>query len=250
VFGRLLEFEWERFAAYEIVAPCEFTCSDGELKEFGRRIIHRMTEGDVYLPLRKYPDLYRVFANVKNDEGLLAFIRLYGPLTDEGHVASNETPGFTSEVFMLNGKKVAEKVYVPGDLIDRCLERAAWCKNVLKFQADRSDRFMKLIEEVEHAFPCHLIIEADRVNGAQLVLEPKSLLDAILLQLMESVRTGVHSAECENCGEWFGKKAGAKFCSVQCKDIHHNNQKRNKRIAEVGTRLGSNPNEEGRITSE
>ncbi|MET3841933.1 hypothetical protein [Bradyrhizobium sp. OAE829] len=234
MFHRLLEFVWTRYSHYEIVEPCTFTTGDGERWEFGRRIITIAKSGDEYYPLKDYPYLYRAFANVRNDQLLLDFVKLYGPLTDEGLTPSSPKPHFTSSVLMLDGRKLNEVVYVPGDQIDRCLKEASWCAHILRYHAKKSPQLHASIKELEvRPSLCTLEIEADPVNGVRMVLEPKCLLDAIKLQLLESISNGVNTFECAACGDWFSKKSGAKFCSEKCKDSYHNAKNKKQRAAKL-----------------
>jgi hypothetical protein len=223
VFNSLSEFVWTRYARYEIAEPCWFASDDGVRWEFGRRIITTSDGAHDYLPIRDYPFLYRAFANIKNEQELLDFVRLYGPLTDEGLTQSSAIPKFTSTVTTVDGKKLFEVVYVPGDQIDRCLKAAAWCAHILRYNAARSPLLQERIKQLE-VMPslCVMDILADPVDGVRMVLRPKCLLDAIKLQLLESISKGVNTFECANCGVLFSKKSGAKFCGDKCKDDYHN----------------------------
>jgi hypothetical protein len=202
--------------------------------EFGRRIIATSERGVDYYPLKDFPYLYRAFANVKGEQDLFAFVKLYGPLTDEGATPSSADPHFTTAILMMDRTKILETVYVPGDQVDRCLKEAAWCSHILKYHAKKSPRLQALIEELEiKPSLCGMNIQADPVHGVRMSLEPKCLLDAIKLQLLESISNGVNTFECLSCGRWFSKKIGAKFCSDKCKDDHHNANRKKQREAKL-----------------
>jgi hypothetical protein len=234
VFNRLLEFVWFRHAHYEIVEPCEFRAGDGNLWKFGRRIIATTNDDrHGYCPLKDYPNLYRAFANVKNEAALFEFVKLYGPLTDEGATPSSANPHFTSKVLMMDGRRLFESVMVPGDQIDRCLREATWCAHILRYRANKSARLQELIEKMlVQPSLCQMRIDADPVDGVRMSLEPECLLDAIKLQLLESISKGVNTFECLSCGGWFSKKAGAKFCDEKCKDDYHNARRKKQRGVE------------------
>jgi hypothetical protein len=234
VFNRLLEFVWTRYSHNEIVEPCSFTNSEGRTWKFGRRITRTSDGGADYCPLKDYPNLYRAFANVKSEQALLEFVRLYGPLTDEGLGLSSADPHFTTQIVMFDGKKALETVYVPGDQIDRCLKEAAWCAHILRYHAKKSAQLQALIEELEiMSSLCKMDIEADPVDGVRMTLRPTCLLDAIKLQLLESISNGVNTFECLACGSWFSKKSGAKFCSDTCKDNYHNAKRKKQKEAKL-----------------
>jgi hypothetical protein len=223
VFNLLLEF----VPNYEIVEPCGFTDGDGKRWEFGRRIITTAEFGDEYYPLKRYPDLYLVFANVKSEQALFEFVERYGPLTDEGLTRSSAKPHFTSSVLLMDGRKLAEFVYVPGDQIDRCLKEAAWCAHILRYHAKKSPQLQALIRELGVKSPlCTMDIEADPVDGVRMSLRPKCLVDALKLQLLDSISRGVNTFACDACGNWFSRKSGAKYCSDKCKDDYNNARRR------------------------
>lgn len=230
MFGGLKEFVWTRSSQYEIVDPCEFKASSGQLWKFGRRIITTVEADTEYRPLNDYPNLFRAFANVRDEEALLSFVKQYGPLTDEGRTPSSKDPHFTSKVIMIDGKRFAEIVYVPGDQIDHCLKQAAWCGHILRHHRQASPRMQEMIKELEvRPSICMMDVEADPVEGVRMILRPSSLLDAIKFQLLASIRSGNTSVECTHCENWFSKKRGAKFCSDKCKDDYHNARRKARR---------------------
>jgi hypothetical protein len=59
-----------------------------------------------------------------------------------------------------------------------------------------------------------------------LVLQPRTLLDAMYLQLAQSHASGAALHTCEQCKKWFevggaGKRSVAKFCSEECRNRFH-----------------------------
>jgi hypothetical protein len=64
-----------------------------------------------------------------------------------------------------------------------------------------------------------------------LVLRPPSLIDAIKLQLAQSVASGNAISTCQQCSKWFevggkGKRNIAKFCSDRCRSRFNYEQQR------------------------
>jgi hypothetical protein len=70
-------------------------------------------------------------------------------------------------------------------------------------------------------------------TGIGLVVRPANLLSAIELQFYKVVAGVTDLTTCEHCGEWFERgqagtrRAGARFCSDDCRSLH-NNQRRGK----------------------
>jgi len=61
-----------------------------------------------------------------------------------------------------------------------------------------------------------------------LVLQARTLLDAMLVQFAQSTASGNSLHVCAQCGEWFevgagadAKRSVAKFCSDRCRNRHH-----------------------------
>jgi glutaredoxin-related protein len=227
VFGRLEEFVWRRHRSFEIVPQCSSSGVHGDIWSFGRRIVANTDEYDSYQPIRDNPNLYRAFANLRDEAALFEFVKRYGALTEPGLTPSSKDPVFTSVIWMGDKKLNCEIVQVPGDEVALCLREAAWCAHVLRYQAERDVEFFNLIRPLEtNPSMANLSIELDPLHGVRLVIEPTSLLVAIKLQLLEDISRGVNSIQCTYCGNWFARKAGAKFCNDKCKDTHHNMQKR------------------------
>jgi hypothetical protein len=94
VFGRLEEFVWSRHRAFEIVPSCRSSGFHGEVWSFGRRIVATTNEYDSYMPIRDNPNLYRAFANIRDEQALFEFVKRYGALTEPGLTPSSKDPVF------------------------------------------------------------------------------------------------------------------------------------------------------------
>jgi hypothetical protein len=69
-----------------------------------------------------------------------------------------------------------------------------------------------------------VLLGSSGVPGASLamVLRPRTLVDAMLLQLAQSAASGNSILACQQCGQWFeagteGKRSVSKFCSDRCR---------------------------------
>jgi hypothetical protein len=59
------------------------------------------------------------------------------------------------------------------------------------------------------------------------VMEPGNLLQAMNLQLTQSVAGGAALGTCQQCGRWFeARRKDAKFCTDRCKHDFHNSKRR------------------------
>jgi len=165
-------------------------------------------------PLSLTDQLFRIFANTATTpKGVLEFVQRYGPLTQDGRSA------------------------MAGDPV-----------NVVMFNADRMREVLRCSsgDQKQPAFPpgrqYHLcpsssldaaVVWDDVMMAPKWELRPKSLLDALWLQLGQALTRGARLRQCEHCGDWFetgrrtGRRLDAKFCSDEHR-IAFNSLKRSK----------------------
>lgn len=139
--------------------------------------------------LRQYPDLFSKFADVKTPEDLLAFVTEYGRLT--------------------SGRK--------GDDVQPLLRQAKSMRACLRPRHPRIRPSMSMTN-------LRAWLATDKAKGTVSVkIAPKTLLDALWLQLGQSLAGGTEWKECRGCGTWFpvggtsGKRSVAAFCSDKCR---------------------------------
>jgi hypothetical protein len=71
-------------------------------------------------------------------------------------------------------------------------------------------------------------------NKCAPVWQPGTLADAMLVQLVQSVTSGLSVQTCEQCGQWFerggargkARRSISRFCSERCKNRHHYAQRK------------------------
>jgi hypothetical protein len=141
--------------------------------------------------LDDHPALYGDFASIKTPEELLAFVTQYGPLTFAG------------------------TAHDAGDVVDELLD-----------QAKRMEKRFKPKARVELDGPLADVkawISTDKKGKVSIKMLPSTLLDALWLQLGQSLSGGAKMRECRHCKHWFpvggdsGRRLVAEFCSEEHK---------------------------------
>jgi hypothetical protein len=176
------------------------------------RLIRNGGELRTYRPLDDYPTLFRMFADeCRSEKGVQNFVNKFGLL-----IAS---PGdlITTRALGLSGITAAR-----GDLISEVIQQAKW---MTKLVNDKSGVPQIPLTSLEAALV---------PNGTiRLKLSPSRLIDAIWLQMAQSVSSGRDLQHCLHCGELFevgpgsGRRLDAKFCTDEHRTQFHN-QRRSK----------------------
>jgi hypothetical protein len=144
-----------------------------------------------YKPLRKVPDLFKIFAKIpRNADGVLSFVNIYGHFTNAGLGCGDMVPTVLEEA----------------DRMSKCLDRLSSPRPSL----GQDIPLTKLLG----------FVVADRASGGiALKLVPATLRDALWLQLAEALADGTKMRKCRYCDEWFragagtDRRADAEFCS-------------------------------------
>ena len=152
------------------------------------RIVRNGGALERYQPLAVIPDLFTQFINKgKSDEGVLAFVKTYGPLTFEG----------------LKGK---------GDHVPKMMDHAQEMSDIVSGS---------IIATSLPPRKLNAWISVDR-KGTHLKVGPECLLDAIWLQFAQA-KSHVDFRQCRQCeklfnvGSRYGRRTDAKFCSDECR---------------------------------
>jgi hypothetical protein len=178
---------------------------------------YRLTEGKQRRIVRNGPfgtevacppltgEEFRVFANTVTDEGgALDFVTQYGPLTQAGRDPEH------------------------GDYVNVVIHQALMMRQVFDAIAAQNGGPGIFVPSID----AHVTAFWDpAVKNLRWLFTPNSLLDALWLQVGQTVTRGVQLRICEHCGDWFeagagtGRRAGARFCCHQ-HQITHNSLKR------------------------
>jgi hypothetical protein len=149
-------------------------------------------------PLASTDLLFRIFANtVTTPEGVLDFVRRFGPLTWDGW---DETKG---------------------DAVNLVIHNADHMRQVLRCSAGQKRWWdLPVPHQISVASSLDAVVVWDpAMKAPKWELRPKTLLDALWLQLGQWMIGGAQIRQCEHCSDWFevgrgtGRRLDAKFCS-------------------------------------
>ncbi|MGY4624586.1 hypothetical protein [Bradyrhizobium sp. USDA 4486] len=207
-----IEFLWPVAERYELVEPGPDDKSNA-LAAIREPVIQQIGKSEPRQPLATTADLYLRFAALKNypegkpfAEACLRFAHDYGFVQTYGYDGEFETlESWRSAVEFMNetmhGLRRAKN--------ENALPRAG---------AAITDVGVMLLPGKPEP---------------KVVLRPRVLLDAMRLQLAQSIAGGRGLQACENCGNWFevggrrgAKRVGSKFCSDACRNEFHYQQKK------------------------
>jgi hypothetical protein len=160
---------------------------------------------EIYKPLEGHENPLGQFASLQSPEGVLDFIQRFGPLTFEG----------------MDGKK--------GENVDSALQQAQLMSKVLR----AAEQAHYPIEKPDKPTAVSLTINIgdSGLDRPFLKLEPRTLLDAIWLQLARVLAGDGEIRHCLYCGVWFaaggqsGRRQDAKFCSDEHRIAYHNQRR-------------------------
>jgi len=141
----------------------------------------------------------------QSPEGVLDFVRKFGPLTVEGMDTSK------------------------GEDVAGALQQVRLMSKVLR--AAKHEHYPLVMPKEPKSISLTIKIGDSGSEGTSLKLEPRTLLDAIWLQLAQVLAGDGEIRHCLHCGVWFaaggqsGRRQDAKFCSDEHR-IAYNNERR------------------------
>jgi hypothetical protein len=180
------------------------------------RLVRRGGELQAYRPLGDFPTLFRIFIKkCRSESGVVDFVNKFGPL--------NASPGdlINTRVLGLPGFMAAR-----GDSIREVIQQA---KLMAKLERDHKSDIPQIPLTSLEAF---LVTDSGEIR---LKLSPSRLIDAIWLQMAQSITSGRDVRECLHCGGLFevgpgsDRRLDAKFCKDQHR-IAFNNRRRSKAL--------------------
>ena len=175
-------------------------------------IVRRGGELQAYRPLENFPTLFRIFIKeCRSENSVIDFVNKFGPLnTNPGNLITTRVLGLPG--FMSAG----------GDSIGEVIRQAkSMAKLVGGYKSDVPQIPLTSLEAFIATGPIRL------------KLSPSRLIDAIWLQMAQSITSGRDVQECLHCGELFevgpgsGRRLDAKFCRDEHR-IAFNNRIRSK----------------------
>jgi hypothetical protein len=159
-----------------------------------------------YKPFEHHENLLGEFASMRQSpEGVLDFVRKFGPLTVEGMDTSK------------------------GEDIAGALQQVRLLSKVLR--AAKHEHYPLVMPKEPKSVSLIIKIGDAGPEGLFLKLEPQTLLDAIWLHLAQVLSGDGEIRHCLHCGVWFvagaqsGRRQDAKFCSDEHR-VAFNNQRR------------------------
>jgi hypothetical protein len=199
----VIEFDWVRDPkGYRLVKTGRSTMLRVVRKGTG----HSPKDYAHIRPLDLTDSLFGIFAQTANTpDGVLDFVTRFGPLTPDGWDASK------------------------GDYVNLVISNADHMRQIIR-SANIAQNHTRRPPEPLHTAP--ILLDAmvawdPATKTLKWELRPKSLLDALWLQLGQKLTGGGQWRECEHCGKWFevgrgtGRRADAKFCSEEHKIAFH-----------------------------
>jgi hypothetical protein len=196
-----------------------------------------------YLPFEKFDSLYSVFAKVRTQDELLAFVTKFGLLmgrSGDSVVDMLREAQFFRDLLAAkekSQKKVAE--CFDSQLRVRLAETYKKVNMTLPPNAELW-QWQALVgncadlEEWLHHLVARVELVADPKRGVQLRITAETLIAALWWQLARKLSGEAKIRECRHCGDWFeagtgtARRADSDFCSQEHK-IHFFSLKRSRR---------------------
>jgi hypothetical protein len=179
------------------------------------RLVRKGGELKSYRPLEAFPTLFKIFIDkCRTEKGVIFFVSKFGPLiTSPGGLITTRVLGLPG--FMAAG----------GDSIREVIQQAKWMAKLL---SDHKSDIPQIPLTSLEAF-----LVSGGGSAIRLKLSPSRLIDAIWLQMAQSITSGRDLRECLHCGELFevGPGSGRRLDAKFCKDEHRiafNNRRRSK----------------------
>jgi hypothetical protein len=182
-----IEFSWYRHIA-------GYRLKDG-------RVVAKGDEVQGYRPLDDFSTLYKMFADqCRSEKGVIEFINKFGPLsTDPGELIQKKVLGLRG-IFGTRGDRVR-------DVIDNAKLMNRQLAGAMIPQLPLTNIEAVLVPDV---------------GTVRLKLSPSRLIDAIWLQMAQSISSGRDARSCKLCGIPFevGPGSGRRLDAVFCCDEH------------------------------
>jgi hypothetical protein len=189
----LIEFDWVRDPkGYRLVQDARST----RVVRNGKG--HAPKDFELCRPLSATDAAFRIFANIATTPaGVLKFVQQFGPLTSDGW---DPNKGDDVHLVISNAKHMGQ--------IFQNMSGNAKPRN--PFQATQSSS----LEAQVIWDPATMISKWE--------LRPRTLLDALWLQLGQALTCGGRISQCQHCGNWFeaGRKTGRRLDAKFCCDEH------------------------------
>jgi hypothetical protein len=192
----VIEFDWTRDPkGYRLVE----TRQPKMLRVVRNGKGHDQKDFEPSRPLSSTDFLFKIFANTATTpEGVLDFVGWFGSLTWDGWDA---------------------KI---GDDVNQVISNANHMRQLLRYSS--GNQRPPHLPPNPHQATRSSSIDAQVIwdpatKGPKWELRPKTLLDALWLQLGQALTAGAQIRQCEHCGDWFeagrgtGRRLDAKFCS-------------------------------------
>jgi hypothetical protein len=158
--------------------------------------------------------LYKQFADVDTPDKLLDFVTLFGPLTDDGPDYVLDDP----ELMLVGGP-------YEGESVSECLSHANMFRTLMTYRDKGQQHLARYFRSPQYRRSSTLgplgsvHLDSDISGEVHLRIVPRSLLQALQLQLGQVLAGERNFRPCQYCGQWFecggktAKRADAKFCS-------------------------------------
>jgi hypothetical protein len=153
-------------------------------------------------PLASTDLLFKIFANIASTpDGVLKFVSRFGSLTYEGWDPTK------------------------GEPVNSVMRDADHMRQVLRFWDGRQKQ-PHLLGPPPSTGPSRaldaMVVWDPATEALKWEFRPKTLLDALWLQLGQALTVGAEIRQCEHCGDWFevGRGTGRRLDSKFCSDEH------------------------------
>jgi hypothetical protein len=187
-----IDFEWTRGFAYEIAGSKRAPV-----------IRQRGARSERFWPLQMHESLYLLFAKLDGSpEACLQFASRWGLLGDQGPVPTTEEE---VDHWQHQIKEVRALI--------RSLQAGLTGQNFANAFAARVRTRITSLD---------VLLSFEPGSRPAMVLQPRTLTEAIKLQLTQSAASNNTILTCQQCNEWFevggdAKRSVAKFCSDRCR---------------------------------
>jgi hypothetical protein len=211
--SQVFEFQWERDRdGYHTKL---MKSKEGETllaRREGYYLFANGGQAERYRPLDEYPVLFREFAEIPlTPDGVLAFANKYGFYDDLSTKDGVPIIRWYSAIKLMNHIVRLWKYNDEEELIDY-FKRLDLGRASLKFE------------------------KSPRTGSLALYLEPKTLISAMWLQLVEVITSNVGIQKCARCTTWFrygtgtGRRSTSQYCSDNCRKSAYKHRKKHNRI--------------------
>ena len=202
--GGLFDFEWP-VDQYGYVAETISPVPSERVALVGNkeREVIRRKNGSLrfYRPLTEFPGLAREFSVTPEDE-YLGFAGRFGLLG----MGLSSTPDDREDISLWRERQqTILSIFTARDAGD-------------------AKTANQLYNSTNHFIRTFII--AREMKNARLVVQPRTLFGAMLLQVADELTTGIEFKRCDNCSTWFKFRANKNFCSSKCRYAHSNKRRK------------------------